>query len=268
MTTPTRTTVTNPTAATLLSVVPWAAFLVALQLWPDDSDSSRGVAAFAPISFLFIALPSALPVVVARAWATRLLAVAAMTATNVVAASSLATSDDAQAGLAILLVPFVAAPLAVVIWVGQLVVERRPTAARALIGNEGSPASPTDRLAALVIDAAAATAVLVVPLTALSHAGQELVAAILGITAAASFLALPIARWGRTLGHSLLGLEVVDSATQSRVGLVRAYLRSVVVVVEVVLISTLLPLIDLVALVVGGRSLPDHLFRTSVVRTR
>ena len=56
----------------------------------------------------------------------RLAVLTVMTGTSVLAAIQLVASDDAQAGLAVLLVPMVAIPLAVAVWVGRLVVERQP----------------------------------------------------------------------------------------------------------------------------------------------
>jgi len=269
MTTPTRSLVASPEVAALLSLVPWAAFLLALQFWPGHvTEPTRGVLEVATISLLFVALPSALPIAAARTWMTRLAAVAVVTVVAVVSAALVVTTDDAQAGLAVLWIPLVAVPLAVVLWIGRLIVERRASASAPTDQGSHPPAAPTDRLGALVIDVIVAGAVLVVPLTALSHAGQEVAAALVGAVAATSFLALPIARRGRTLGQSLVGLAVVDATTMGRVGLARAYLRSFVVVVEAVFVTTLLPVLDFVAVVASGRSLPDRMLGTSVVRTR
>ena len=129
-------------------------------------------------------------------------------------------------------------------------------------------ATPADRLAALVIDVAIVSAVLVAPLTALSHAKLELVAGVVAITVATTYLAVPLSYKGRTLGQSLVGLFVVDSRTNRPVPVVRAHLRSLVVVVEVALVPTLVlavpAVIELMFLSTSGRTLTDRILGTSV----
>jgi hypothetical protein len=133
-------------------------------------------------------------------------------------------------------------------------------------------ASPSERLAALAIDVGAVGGLLMAPLTALSHTNLEIVAGVLGIAVATTYLAVPVAWKGRTLGQSLLGLYVMDASTNKRVPIARALLRSVVVVLEIALVPTLIlavpAVIELVVLSVSGRTLTDRLLRTSVVCDR
>lgn len=136
----------------------------------------------------------------------------------------------------------------------------------------GSVATPVDRLAALAIDAAIVGGVLFLPLTALSHSKLEIVAAIIGIAVATTYFAVALAWQGRTLGQSLVGLFVVDARTNRPVPVVRALLRSVVIVVEIALVPTLMfaipAFIELVVLSASGRTLTDRLLETSVLSDR
>jgi hypothetical protein len=117
----------------LASFVPWAAFLgatVLADLWVDDRSTSHGgLAAAAPHYLGFVALPSLLPLAAARRGATWIVVLVVMTAVAVVAGILAVTTDDAQAGLAILWVPFVAVPSACVLWIGgrRPATSRRPT---------------------------------------------------------------------------------------------------------------------------------------------
>ncbi len=252
--------------ATILSFVPSAAFLGALVLagqWFEESASLAGIVTAAPLYLLFVSLPSALPLAAAGRGRLRLAVLATMTAVAVVAAMELVASDDAQAGLAVLLVPMAAFPLAVAVWVGRRLAGRR------LPHDEpGSLASTSDRAAALIFDVATVGGGLVVPLTGMIHSGQGVAATVLGIGVATLALAVPVVWRGRTFGQSLFGLAVLDARTGDRIGLGRSIVRSLIVVVEAVMLGSLLPLADLAAVAATGRSLPDRVLRTSVVRTR
>lgn len=138
--------------------------------------------------------------------------------------------------------------------------------------RELTNAPASDRLAALAIDVAIAGAALVVPLTALSHANLEVVAAVLGVAAATAYLAVPLVWKGRTLGQSLVGLFVLDSTTGRPVPAVRAVLRSVVVVLEVAAVPTVIlavpALAEWVSLAGSGRTVTDRLLGTVVLSER
>lgn len=133
-------------------------------------------------------------------------------------------------------------------------------------------ATPSDRLAALMIDVAVTGAVLVVPLTTLSHQGLEVVAGIVGVVLSALYLAVPLAWKGRTLGQSLVGVSVLDASTGRPVSAVRALLRSLVVVVEIAAAPTLILALPALAecawLLMSGRTLTDRLFGTVAVSAR
>lgn len=148
----------------------------------------------------------------------------------------------------------------------------RARAGRDAAERELTNALPSDRLSALAIDVAIAGAVLVVPLTALSHANLEVVAAVLGVTAATAYLAVPLVWKGRTLGQSLVGLSVLESTTGQPVSAVRAVLRSVVVVLEVAAVPTVIlaipALAEVVALAGSGRTVTDRLLGTVVLSGR
>jgi uncharacterized RDD family membrane protein YckC len=135
-----------------------------------------------------------------------------------------------------------------------------------------SLARPSERLAALAIDFAVVGVVLVVPLTAMSHAKQEVAAGVVGVAAGTIYLGGPIAAFGRTLGQSVLRLRVVDARTGARIGFARALLRSIVVVLEVAAALTLIfaiaGLAELMAAATNGRTLTDRLLRTAVARSR
>lgn len=123
-------------------------------------------------------------------------------------------------------------------------------------------AMPSERLAALTIDAGISLAVLVLPLTVLSDGGREVEAAVAGVVVATVYLALPLARRGRTVGQSLLGLTVLDEETGRPVSNLRAVLRSLIVVLEVVGIPTMIfagpAVLEYLAASRSGRSLTDR----------
>jgi len=248
------------------SLIPWAAFVLATALadvWVDyKSISVAGLVTAAPLYLVFVALPSALPLAAARSRSLWLAVLVVMTGVAAIAGVLVVTTDDAQAGLAALWVPFVAIPLAGVLWVGQTVMERRSGRRAA-----GLPV----RLAALAIDVVIVGAVLVVPLTAMCHAKQEIAAGVVGIGVATIYLAALVSVRGGSVGQSLVGLGVVDASTGSKLALSRALLRSLIVVVEVSLAPTLIlspiAFAELWSASVTGRSLTDRLLRTEVVTT-
>ena len=249
----------------MASLIPWSAFLVVVAIVNDSAPPSGLLAAALPY-LGFVALPSLAPIVAARARRTRLIVVVVMTAVAAAAGVLVATSDDAQAGLAVLWVPFVAIPLAVVLWVGKRVADRRATPA-----DEEPPrrAGPSDRVAALVIDVAIVGAVLVVPLSAMSDANQEMAAAVVGIALGTLYMAGLVAARRRTIGQAILRLAVVDARTLAPCTLARALLRSLISVLELAAAWTIIlsppAIAELVAVIATGRSLTDKLVRTCVV---
>lgn len=259
----------------LASLVPVAAFLLVTAIADRHVDhTSRSLSALvaaAPFYVAFIGLPSLLPLAAARAGVTWLATLAAMTAVAAIAGIAVVTSDDAQAGLAALWVPLAAIPLALVLWVGQAVAARWSTARRPPNRHPLVPAEVSDRLAALAIDIAIVGVVLVVPLTAMSHAEQEVAAAVAGVAATTIFLAALVSARGATIGQALLGLAVVDAPTRTRVPLPRALVRSLIVVLEVAATATIvlapLAFAELISASADGRSLTDRLLRTEVVTT-
>ena len=260
----------SPGAAALASLVPWAAFLVTATVVDPGREhgslSLEGVVAAAPFYVLVVALPSMLPLLAARTGRRRLVLLIALTALAAVTAVLMVTSDDAQAGLAVLLVPYVAIPLAVVVWVGEVVVARRtPLVAAPPL----APATPSDRLAALAIDVAVLGAALFFPLNAMSRAKHEVAAGVLGVAVGTVYMATLVTVRRRTIGQSLLRLAVVDATTFERVPLPRAVLRSLIIVLEVATAATitfsLAAIAELVSVGATGRSLTDRLLRTAVV---
>jgi len=96
------------------SLIPWAAFLAAIALTGivsgDESMSIGRVVAVAPFDLAVVALPSALALAAARARATRVVALIVMTTVSAIAGVIVTASEEAQAGLAMLWVPYVACP--------------------------------------------------------------------------------------------------------------------------------------------------------------
>jgi len=131
---------------------------------------------------------------------------------------------------------------------------------------ELTTATPTDRLAAVAMDVAIVGGVLVVPLTALSHQRLEVLAGIVGVGFATAYLAVPLAWRGRTLGQSVVGVLLVDARTGRPISVVRAFLRSLVVVLEILAAPTLIlaipTVVEWISLVGSGRTLSDRLFGT------
>lgn len=267
---------TSPGAAALASLVPLVAYLAAIAV-ADRGVEQRsvpliGLVAAAPVYLGFVSLPSLLPLLAARTAGLRLFAVLVMTGVAGTAGVLVVTTDDAQAGLAVLIIPYVAIPLAGVLWVASAVVAARRPLTVPPTTEVLTPAEPSDRLAALAIDVTIVGGALIVPLTAMSHAGQEVIAGIVGVGVATAYFAALVAGRGRTVGQSLLGLAVVDARTLRRVPPGRALLRSLVVVLEVAGTPTLLlaapAIAELVSTLHSGRSITDKVLKTSVVRRR
>lgn len=144
--------------------------------------------------------------------------------------------------------------------------ERSPTSAGAAPGT--TLAEPIDRFGAFGIDLAIVGLVLVAPLTALSHAGLEAVAWVVGIGAAVAYLAVPISRSGRSPGQRLLRIEVVDSGSHRRLPASRAVVRGALLVGEVFLMVAFvgLPLLlEWASMARSRRSLVDRASGTVVV---
>jgi hypothetical protein len=115
-------TLTRVAVALPASLVPWVAWLVTLAV-VDRQDVEPSELLLVAIPYLaFVALPSFVPLAVARHRATRIAVLVLLTATAVSAAVAMARSHDAQAGLAVLLIPYVALPAALAIGVGQAAV--------------------------------------------------------------------------------------------------------------------------------------------------
>jgi hypothetical protein len=265
-----RSTPGGTATAAAASLIPWAGFIAAAALTDvvrgdPTATSISDVARAAPSLLAFIALPSALALLVARTRALRLLALLAMTAASATAGVAVTASDDAQAGLALLWVPLLALPLAAVLWVGQTVAasQGRDRATTTVAGF-------SDRLAALAIDALIVAAALVVPLTAMGH-GKEVAAVVVGVAAATAYFAGLVLPRGQTVGESLLRLTVVDAQTLQRPRSVRRLLRSLIIVLEVAGAWTVIlsppAVAEAASALLTGRSLTDRLLRTSVVTT-
>jgi uncharacterized RDD family membrane protein YckC len=133
-------------------------------------------------------------------------------------------------------------------------------------------ASASDRLRALTIDTVLLSAVLVAPVTVLSDAGHEVAAVASAVLPTAAFLGGCVARRGRTIGQSLLGLSVVDADTLGRVPPIRAFPRSLIIALEVLGTATIIlsppALAELASARLTGRSLTDRLLRTTVLVRR
>lgn len=178
--------------------------------------------------------------------------------------------NDGLWGLVFWFLPVLGGLAAVVAAVAERVGAAR---ARHASGSlELTSALPSDRLAALAIDVAIVGAVLVVPLTALSHQNLELVAGIVGVGFGTAYLAVPLAWKGRTLGQSLIGLFVLDAVTSRPISAIRALLRSLVVVLEIAVSPTMIlaipALVEWASLAGSGRTLTDRLFGTVALSER
>jgi hypothetical protein len=264
--------------AALAALVPAVVFNVVSVLSADPTrltldDGLTGVL----ISLGVVWVLSLIPLAVSRHVVAFAGVLVVMTCVAAVAGYLVVTIDDAQAGLAILYVSYVALPLAMAVGLIQAVVggaeRRRWWRAHPV----GSPAVPTDtaparaglRVAALLIDTLALGAVLAYPLTSLSHARLETVAAVGGIAVAVAYLAVGTSGTLRTLGQVLVGVAVVGHRDGGPVGAGRATVRGLLIVVEVLATLTLwgvpVAVVDLVVVRLGGRSLIDLLLRTAVV---
>lgn len=195
-----------------------------------------------------------------------------LTAVAALSGFLVATSNDAQAGLAVLLVPYVALPLAAVIWLGEAVAASRRATLQPADTQATALDNFEDRLAALVIDTALVGAALVVPLTALSHAKKEVVAVVVGVAVATAYFAGPVAFRRRTVGQSLLGLAVVDAQSHQPLSVGRAVLRSLIIVLEVAALPTIIlaapAIAEALVALTTGRSFTDRVLHTTVTRMR
>jgi hypothetical protein len=108
--------------AVLASLIPWVAWLVTLAVVDRQHLEPSELLLLAIPYLAFVALPSFVPLAVARHRATRIAVLVLLTATAVSAAVAMVSSHDAQAGLAVLWIPYVALPAALAIGVGQAAV--------------------------------------------------------------------------------------------------------------------------------------------------
>ena len=111
-----------------LSLIPWATFLVVSFVAYSLSDlwtvRLGGTLTSAPWYLVFVALPALAPLAAARRrWMVNAVVVLT-TAAAAVAGVLVATTDDAQAGLAVLWVPYVALPLSAVVCVVERLLPR------------------------------------------------------------------------------------------------------------------------------------------------
>lgn len=236
----------------------------------DDRTLASGWAAAGFAYLGFVGLPGALSAGVARFQLSRIACFVIMTGVGFWAGWSMGSSDDAQAGLAALIVPFVGIPLAGLVLVGESVLVRRAGVVDPdPIDMRETRAALPERLASLLVDLAIAVAVLVVPLTMLSHRGAEVVAAAVGVVAGVAYLSGSWMTKGATIGQTLLRLRVVDGDATNPAP-ARAIARAGLLIVEILGTATLL-LIPLTAVEIGlaasagGQTLVDRLTRTTVV---
>ncbi|MBA2624865.1 MAG: RDD family protein [Acidimicrobiia bacterium] len=225
-----------------------------------------------PLYLPFVALPSFLPLVIAHHPVLKAIVLVVLTVTAAWAGVAQATSESSTAGLLVLWIPYVAIPLAAMVWLGQAVAARHGRRGRTTEAADMLGATVSDRLAALVIDAALVGAALFVPLRGLSRSGHDAEALLIGVTVATTYLATLVALRGQTVGQAILGLAVLDARAPERLGPLRAAVRSLLVVVEVVGAPTgflaPLALAEVVAVLAGGRSFTDRLLATTVVARR
>lgn len=169
-------------------LAPFAAFflssVVAAIAVEFKSLSLGGLLISVSIYLMFVAAPSFLAIVAGRFLWLRLALVGAMTAVAGVAGVLIVATDDAQAGLAVLFVPYVAIPLAMIVWIADAVVVRR----WGPLGPAAKLAAAASVVAALAIDVVLVGLVLVVPLSTMSDAKHEV-------------LAKPCSAWPLSTGH-------------------------------------------------------------------
>jgi uncharacterized RDD family membrane protein YckC len=209
-----------------------------------------------------VALPAMLPIALARSRWLRLGVTALLTTVAVWSAVSVTRSHDAQAGLALLAVLYVAVPAAFVVVVTQQVLgawtRAQPTSTKA---------SAQDRVAAFLIDAVSLTTILGWPVHSLSADNLVALAVCLAVAVSTAYQALSQSYWGRTPGQAAVRLTVTDRATGQRLTLPRAVARGALVSIEAIASVTLVgavPAVCDLAAAQRGRSLVDALVRSEV----
>jgi hypothetical protein len=235
--------------------------LVAFAVAGPGQDAGTRLLTAVPLLGL-VALPAMLPIALARFRWLRLGVTALLTAVAVWSAVSATRSDDAQAGLALLAVLFVAVPGAIVVVVTQQVLGAWTRAQPA-----STKASAPDRVAALLIDAVPLTTILAWPVHSLSAGKLEGLAVCVAVAVSTAYQALSQSYWGRTPGQAAVRLTVTDRATGQRLTLPRAVARGALVSLEVIASVTLVgavPAVCDLAAARRGRSLVDALVRSEV----
>jgi uncharacterized membrane protein SirB2 len=113
----------------VLSLLPTAVFIIAMVVAVQFSTYKHiAVSGTVPqliISVMFVSGPCLVPISVAKPGIARWCATALMTVVAAIAGALVIMTDDAQAGLAVLWVPFTALPLAAAIGIGQAIAARR-----------------------------------------------------------------------------------------------------------------------------------------------
>ena len=119
----------SPWLLVFSSLIPTLAFFVPTAIagaWGDDELSSlQGVGGTLLFCLGFITFPCLLALVAARPGTARRVTLILLTLLAAGAAAAVLLVEDAQAGLNVLLIPGVALPLALVLWVSRVFTRRR-----------------------------------------------------------------------------------------------------------------------------------------------
>jgi hypothetical protein len=244
-----------------LSLAPCVGILVAFAVAGPGQDVGTQLQMAVPLLGL-VALPAMLPIALARSRWLRLGVTVLLTTVAVWSAVSAMRSHDAQAGLALLAVLFVAVPAAIVVVVTQQVL-----GAWTRVEPTSTQASAQDRVAALLIDAVPLTTILGWPVHSLSADKRVGLAVCFAVAVSTAYQALSQSYWGRTPGQAAVRLMVTNRATGQRLTLPRAVARGALVSIEAIACITLVGAVPAVcdfAAAQRGRSLVDALVRSEV----
>ena len=114
-------------SALVAALIPWLAYMAAMALadrWVDfRSVTLELTVRSVPFTLAVVALPSLGAITAARTVTVRRVATVVMTAVSAYAGIAVIATDDGQAGLAVLWVPIVAAPLALLLLIGGAAAE-------------------------------------------------------------------------------------------------------------------------------------------------
>ena len=259
----------KPTGAVAGALVPAAVFILSLSLSGASGPATGTGGWFAGAALIVATIVVPCAFALSSAWVDvlRFVILVALTTVAFFAARLIAGSDDAQAGLAILLVPYVAVPTGIVLSLIRAAQRSQEMAPRIPL----TPGHPAARLGGFIVDGTT-IGILLGALSELPIDGSRALLMSLAFTGITAYVGLTTARFGRTPGQFLFRIHVVRCGSSDPPALSWAMGRGAIIATEVLAfispISLVILATDFLLVIATGRSVADFMTRTEVISLR